>query len=311
MKNLITKISLLGLMFIFVFACGVSGKGEKYKFEFNFEKGSTFKQKTLTESKSSQELMGQKMESTIAMTADMSFDVKDFENNLYKVDMKYDAVKMDMLIAGMSLSFDSNTTEDKAYGQNMSPIFKAMVNIPFEVEMNKKGKVFSVTGFENITAAMLDAMSELDENTTNQMLQQIGNSYSEESIKSTLEQSFAYFPENEVAAGDTWKKDMDINIMNTTINVTMNITLEKVVDNIASLKAEGTIKTVKDIIQDLNGIEAKTSLSGNQTINLQIDLKTCWIVSGEIRQSLVGETNAMGMKIPITTVNTTTIKGEQ
>ncbi|MDR2293533.1 MAG: DUF6263 family protein [Prevotellaceae bacterium] len=310
MKNLITKTGLLGLTLMFVFACGVSGKGEKYAFEFNLEKGATLKQKTLVESKSTQDVMGQKIENVIAMTSEMSFDVKDFENNVYTIDMKFDALKMDMTMAGMSFSFDSNTTEEKAYGQNMSPIFRAMANIPFEITMNKKGKVLSVTGFENITAAMSDAMSELDENTKTIMLQQIGNSYSEEAIKSTLEQSISYFPENETAVGDSWKKNIDVSVLNTSLTATMNFTLEKVVDNIASLKAEGTIKTDRDIIQNMNGIEAKTSLAGNQTINLQVDLKTGWIISGEIQQSLSGETNAMGIKIPITTVNTTTIKGE-
>jgi hypothetical protein len=310
MKNLITKIGLLGLMLMFVFACSVSGKGEKYAFEFNLEKGSTLKQKILVESKSTQDVMGQKMESIIAMTSEMSFDVKDFEDNIYTVDVKFDAVKMDMTMMGTSLSFDSNTTEEKAHGQNMSPIFRAMTNIPFQVKMDKKGKVLSVTGFENITAAISDATSELDENTKSLMLQQIESSYSGEAIKSTLEQSFSYFPENEIAVGESLKKDLNISIMNTNITTEMNITLEKVVDNVASLKAEGTIKTGKDIVQNINGIEAKTSLAGDQTINLQVDLKTGWIISGEIQQSLHGETNAMGIKIPITTVNTTTIKDE-
>ncbi|MDR2065121.1 MAG: DUF6263 family protein [Prevotellaceae bacterium] len=310
MKNLITKIGLLGLTLMFMLACGVSCKGEKYTFEINLEKGTVLKQKILFESKSTQDVMGQKMESIITMTSEMSLDVKDFEDNVYTINMKFDALKMDMKMAGISLSFDSNTTETKARGQNMSPIFRAMINIPFEVKINKKGKVFSITGFENITAAMLDAMSELDENTKNIMTQQIGNSYSEETMKSTLEQSFSYFPENETAVGDSWKKDMDINIMNTAIKTSMNITLEKVVDNVASLKAEGTIKTDRDIVQNMNGIETKTSLTGNQTMNLQVDPKTGWVISGKMQQSLTGETNAMGMKIPITTVNTTTIKGE-
>ena len=103
MKHLKTKIGITGLILMLVFAC----KSNKYSFEYNLEKGATYKQILSTESKSTQSVMGQEMNTVINITVATSVDVNDVKDDSYIIDEKIDAMRMDMEIMGSKVSFSN------------------------------------------------------------------------------------------------------------------------------------------------------------------------------------------------------------
>jgi len=302
MKNLVTKISITGLILMLAIACksgnnATNNDSEKYTIEYNLPQGETLKQIVSMESRTTQKLMGQEMESVIIMTMSSSFNVKGTDADNYLVDMTYDAIRMDVSVMGNSVSFDSNTDEEKAFGQNLSPVFKAMTNIPIDLKINRQGKVELVNGYDKILDAMSDAASELDETTKKAMFQEFDNQFSDKAIKEMFEKTVMYFPPNPVAIGETWNIKTQIT-QSFPIDVDMELTLTDVKDNVAIIEGTGNVST--NASQKMNGIQATITLKGTQTATIEIDTKTGWVINANVEQNLKG---AMGTKMPQTSVN--------
>jgi hypothetical protein len=313
MKQLKTKIGIAGLLLMLVFACKSNttekySNTEKYSFEYNLEKGTTYKQILSTESKSTQTAMGQEMNSVINMTVAISIDVKDLKADSYIIDEKIDALRMDMEMMGTKVSFDSNTDEEKSRGNDISPVFKAMTNIPIEVEMNKQGQINYISGFDEISESVNASLSEADEETKQILLQQLEQQFSDEMIKNIIVQAVPFYPKNPVAVGDKWDINESLQSMELNFKTNMTMVLESVSDNVATIKGTGTVETPEGgIVSENNGVQSKVVLKGSQDATLTINLNTGWIINGEIVQNLKGHNEVMGMKLPMTTINTTRI----
>ena len=305
MKHLIKKISIAGLILMLAFACksGNNGNSEKYTFEYNLPQGEIFKQVVSMESKTTQEFMGQKMKSDINMNMSSLYHINDVNDDNYIVTMTMDAIRMDMSVMGMTVSYDSDTDEEKAYGQNLSPVFKAMTNIPVEVEINRNGEMKSAKGFEKILDAMNEAASELDEETKELFFKEIHKQFSDKAIKESFEQSTMYLPKKPVAIGEKWNMEVKT-VASYAFDIRMELQLISVNDNVAIIEGTGKVSTSSGgMEQEVNGIETKINLSGTQTATIEIDTQTGWVINAIIEQDMKGKIEAMGMEIPQNTVN--------
>ena len=305
MEKIKTKIGIIGLILMLAIACksGNSEKNtsEKYTFEYNLPQGETFKQIVSMESKTTQQYLGDKMESVINVNMSSSFKVKDTDADNYLVDMTYDAVRMDMSVMGEYVSFDSDTDEEKAFGLNFNPIFKAMTNIPIELRINKNGRVESVSGYEKILDAMNYAASEIDETTREAMMQGFSSQFSDNAIRETFELTGMYLPPHPVSIGETWNIKAQ-STLNVPIEIDMEMKLTEVNDNVVIIKGTGSISS--DSKEEINGIKAANiKLKGTQTITIEIDAKTGWVKNADIVQNLKGATEAGGIKISQNSVN--------
>ena len=304
MKN-ITKTSIFTLLIVLFCACkGGNNSSEKYTFEYNLEKGTTLNQNMIMESKTTQNAFGQEMKSVININTKRSYNVIDIQDDsIYIMNMKHDAIRMDIDMLGTILTLDSNTAEEKVTSENLSPIFKSIIGILLEVAIDKHGEVQSVSGFEHITNAMKAAMEDFDEDTQDETMQQFEDQFSLNALKALFE-SAAYLPKQPVAVGEEWSSVVDILIGNISIKTNAKIKLKSVNENIATLEVKGSIATPKEgIAQEINGMAGKTTLKGTQNATIKIDLTNGWTVNAEITQKLDGENEIMGMKIPITAEN--------
>ncbi|MDR3227166.1 MAG: DUF6263 family protein [Prevotellaceae bacterium] len=310
MKNLTTKIGLSVAAVLLMFACGgnsnKNNNGETYTLEYNFQEGDVLKQTMSIESKSTQELPQQKMDSKLLVSMGMIFEVKSIENDVYVMNVQYNSVKMDMEMMGVSISFDSNTAEEKATEQDMSPVFKAMTGVQMEMKIDRQGNVQSVTGFEKIHQNMADATSLLDEETRNSIINDLEKQFSESTLQGSFKQISSFMPKTPVAIDDEWKVDIngDALGMGSDIKTKLTMKLISVADNIATLEGKGSVES------DVHNDGSHVTLKGEQTITMQIDLNTGWTINSTGTQNLKGKNEYMGMKYPMTTVNITKITNE-
>ena len=313
MRNIISKICVVSLILIVAFSCKKSDNsdnsvsndnGEKYTIAYNLPQGETFKHRMSVESKTSQEVMGQKMEAVFNMNMEMSYYVKNVDDDNYTIDMTYNTISINMDAMGMNLSFDSNTTEEKATHQNLSPIFRAMTNTPVEMEINKHGETKSVKGFEKIYESVANATSELDAMTKEQMLAQSKEQFSEQALTEIMNQTSAVFTKEPVAVGEKWIANIE-RTPNVPVATTMELKLVSVKDNIATIEGAGDISTGPEgITKEKNGVQAVLKLNGTQTVTTTLDLATGWVVEANVTQNIEGTIEVEGMKIPQNTVNT-------
>ena len=315
MKQFTIKISLFSLFLIILLsACGggdsnkkANNNGEKYTLEYKLAKGDTFKQNVATDMNMSQEAMGQQIEIGIKMNMGMHYDVIDVQDSSIALEMKFDEMKMSMTSPMGAIEYDSNTTEEYATLQDMGPMFKAIIGIPVEIIVDKTGDVKSAKGFEKLADAMIVSLSNnFDASTKEQMVTQFGEQFSEESIKSMLNAS-GNLPDKPVAIGDKWNINMSTKNGNIEMIVNMEMVLKSVENNVATIEGEGSLGTDEPVIQDANGMEVKITMKGTQKSIVKIDMNTGQTISAVVDQNVTGESEVMGMKVPMKMKIKTTI----
>ena len=304
MNTFKTKFHFLGLFLALVlFSCNSK---EKYNLEYKLAEGDNFKQSMKIASTISQ--MGQKMQ--MDMDVSLLFDIKKLENDIYTVELSYEKIKMDMDMGMAKISFDSETDTEFATLEDMSPIFRAMTGVPMTIQMSKKGKVQSVNGFEKIVESMTQSIdAEIEEAVKDQILSQMQGQFSEEAVQSLFTNISSYFPQEDVAIGDSWVSQSTIDNNGMQMTSTLNLTLKNVEGNTAELICSGEVSTPEEgIIQNSNGMEVTVVMSGTTEGSIFIDLNTGITAKGDLVQKLTGKSTVMGMDIDQEIENNITIR---
>jgi hypothetical protein len=307
MKHLILKISALSLVLMLVlFSCGSK---EKIVLEYNLKQGDILKQNMVMNVDLVQKMMGQEMKISLTMEMRMTFEVKECQDDNYTLEVKFKELKMN---TGMgNISFDSNTTEDVATIANMSPMFKAIVDKPFEIVMTKTGKAKSVKGLETLIDGMFNSFDEsVPEDTRQQLIEQFGSQFSEESLKSQFEQYSGYFHGKPVGIGDSWNTKVSTAAVNFAMDIDVKSTLKSIEDNAVNLDIDGTVSTPEGYEQEVNGTKAKISLKGTQKGTFKMNKNTGWVISSDMTTAFNGEIVVGETKVPIYAVSKITVTGE-
>jgi hypothetical protein len=295
-------------MFI-LFSCGDK---EKITLEYNLKQGETLKQNMVMNMDMVQNMMGQEIKISIAMTMKMAFDVKESQGDDYTLEVKFKNIKTDMGIPGMgNISFNSDTPDDVATQTNINPMLKAVIDQPFEFVMDKTGKAKSVKGVDKLLEAMLGSFDEsVPEATRQQLIGQLGSQFSNEAFKSQFEQSTGYFPDKPVATGESWNIKIQTMASNFSANIDSKVTLKSIENNEINLNIDGTVSTPEGYEQEVNGMKTKVTLNGTQKGTLKVNKNTGWVIFSDLTMNFNGEVEVMGMKMPVYMVSKITVSGE-
>ena len=144
---------------------------------------------------------------------------------------------------------------------------------------------------------------EIDEMAKGMMMQMVESQASDEVVGQLLERTSEFYPTKEVSVGESWNVDSKVNTNGISINANSKITLKSVDADVATLEVDGTISTPEGgITQNMQGMTATVNMTGTQKGTLKINLKNGFPVGSDIEQNLEGETEVMGMKMPMTVV---------
>lgn len=303
MKQLHVRI-LLVLLFVGTANLVFSSERKTYRLEYNLKKNQSYKQRMHMAMEISQEVMGQKIDITTDTRMETTYLVKKVSKDLITLDFMYDNIrsitKTDA--GGMKMEIDSDTPRQDSVSSplDLGAIYKAITGIPVSVNMTKKGKVQSVSGTDKWSEAILSTIDSHNQSAqAEQLTSQIARQFNETAIKQQIEQVSTYFPEKDVAIGDTWKTMMEVrNPYVVTSN--MDMKLLEVDGNIATIEGNGVIFTPEEVITEEQGIQVRMNLTGTQSSIIKLDLKTGWPVDGKVVIEMEGEGEAMGVKIPVT-----------
>jgi hypothetical protein len=292
---------------LILFSCG---NKEKITLQYNFKQGEVLKQNMVMNMDLVQKIMDQEVkimdqEVKISLTMGMktTFDVKERHENSYTLEVKYKELKVDVSIPGVdsgTISFDSNTDEDVATEANLGAMFKAIIDKPFEVVMDKTGKVESVKGLDTFLESMINTFDDnVPEEIRQQMVTQFGTQFSEEAFKSQFEQNTGYLPDKPVSVGDSWENKMAAMASNFRLNINTTSTLKSIEDNVVNLSLEGTVSVPEGYEQEISGMTTKVSLKGTQKGTLKLNKDTGWIISSNMALNFNGEIEIGGIKAPV------------
>lgn len=306
MKNYFIKSGLL--LFIFLMFFSSCSNKEKYTLEYNFNKDDSFRQHMTVQTNVMQNQNGKDMNITSLMQVNLLFTLVEADKDTYTMEVIYEFISMEMDLNGTKIFLKSNTENDIATPMHMDPLFKSMIGIPVKLVTDKKGNMQSVSGFDKIMESMMSSVQEdVDTSVKDQMFAVIKQQASEEALKSMFDNMFSYFPEKDVAIGDSWtinKKASASNGVNVNMSSVLNLTLKDVENGTAILVCNGTLSTPKEgIDSETMGMSTNTILNGTQEGTILIDMGTGITTNMNIVQNFEGKTTVGELEVPQTFVN--------
>ncbi len=267
-------------------------QAQSYKLSFNPGNNDKFDMKSEIKVKIVQSMMGQEMEINMNSDIDNLYEVTNASGDTKEVKIKYKRLKTAMEMMGQTMTMDSDSP-DKDNPQNK--IYAALKENVISALVRPNGEIVELKGVEDLVKKF--------ENYSEAELQGVKNYISKESIKGSFEQSFKWYPENEVKVGDSWTTVTTISSPYE-LKSNNNYTLTKVENNIGFLTVKSDMTTDGPQKMESNGMEMEIYLTGKNDGEMQVDMKSGMPVSSNMVQNLSGKMEIMGQEVPISISNT-------
>jgi hypothetical protein len=288
-------------------------QAKKYDISLNLEEGKTYTLNSKSSLIVTQSYKGNEMKITMNLDFGIDYTVKTAGNNEFVLDVKYTDLGMLMDMPQGKLDYSSGKEVSDTLNDLMSIMFDNMVGKSFEMTLDNKGKVKSVSGFDKIIAHLFDNLPSSIDMQKDQLMGQMNNAFGEDSFKQNMEAATAIFPDKPVKVGDTWEIETTIN-STIEFNIKNVYTLEKVTKEFYLVKAIGSIGTAQSLeFMERNGVFVKQELSGASESEISLNKKTGWIQLSEVKQDINGTTymkqteDGEVMEMPIKLDGVTTI----
>ncbi len=263
-----TKLSALLAIILLVFTGNV--KAKDILLRFNLQKGSIYEMTMNMTNNIDQQVMGQKMK--IDQTMEMVFSYQVLEvlpNANFAIEYSMQKMKLSMKINDKEMGFDSDSIDEN---NPASKVLAAMKSAKLKIEMNARGQVQKIEGIDSFA-------KEFSGNP--QMSKMMSMFSSDKSFESFINQTFNYFPENEVKEGSKWTASLNLPAM---MNMATNINFE-----VASVKKDNVLLNMNSDVNmdspiEQNGMKINMKMTGTQTGTMNIDPNDGWIRSSNLNQ---------------------------
>jgi hypothetical protein len=266
------------------------------KLSFNPEKGETYSYLFKMEQIGKQTVNGQEIPINTSMDMLLAMDVTEKSSSEVRVTNVYKELALSVVTPMTTINYNSKNPADdlpepeKLISQIMGSLIAKTLNVVFEPD----GSVKSISGFQEIVA-------EIQKNTNpaaQQMSTMLLQSFSDEAMKKMFEQSFNFYPQKEIKAGDTWESDFSFAVAGINSDTKNTYTLQSVKDNTALIDVI-SVSAMKP--------EAESDLSANAKGEITLDIKTGMLESSAMTQTINGKLNMQGAEIVIDIVSKATI----
>lgn len=287
---------ILNMKKVFLVACitlSVSGFAQKVSNKLSFQKGQKLEVTTEMNRSSTQELMGQSMESTMKTSNTNVYEVSDATPANALVNVSVKKVKLDMSLMGRNESFDSDKPDDVK--SDIGKMMGSALNQKYTMTVDAAGSVTAVKEDEN-----KQKNKSGDESAgLGMFLGTMGTGTSMPKVgDATL---FKILPDKEVGKGDTWKTES----ADESGKKTTTYTITDITDNdiLIDFTEDGTLNTKQQIMGQDAAFEVKSKSSGK----IVLDRKTGLLKQKTFDTTSDESMSAGGMSIPSKGKTTTTI----
>jgi len=297
--------------FVFILFC--SACFAQNKIELNLTKGQVYMQKTSMVMGIKQTMNSQDVLINVTLNGTTSYKVTDLKDGVYDIDVAYKTLYIKSeLPDGKSLIFDSEK-QDKTDTMSMS--MAVMKDKPFHMKMNRQGKLLAVSNIDNLYSSIFAAFPKLSALQKQKLKTQIEQSFGEKAFKDNLQNMMAFYPQNSVVKGSKWGTNSTATSANMEMQVSNNFTLDDVTESqyIISGTSKITVPNA-DVFKEINGMSAKTNMSGNVTTKMKVNKKTGWIEESTSQMNTKGAVTfkasdkmPKGMTIPMEITAKTTL----
>lgn len=239
----------------------VSPVKESVLLKFNFQKGRVYNYAMNFDI--SQNNGEQKRSSVMKWNYDM--EVLDSQKDMKTIKTTYKRIEMTMNMGGGLMEFSSEKkVEAMDLMQLPSKMFGVIKGKSFTMQVNQKGEIVSVTGFDKIGEAVLTETN-LPAQMKPMLEQNFKKQFGDENVKEMFSQWFSVYPNKAVKIGDSWKSETAITGLNQSAATTY------------------TVKNIKGNQVFISGI-SKLADGRSFLSKLIIDARTGLMISGTFDQ---------------------------
>jgi hypothetical protein len=186
----------------------------------------------------------------------------------------------------------------------MSQALAPLLDKPFQVKMDARGKVTEITGLDALLASLLDKPG----------MSQFTQAFGSDALKQNIENTTALFPDHPVAEGDSWVQEIAQNV-GMPVKMKTTYTFRGIEEGDWKITAASTVEVPGGTIE-MNGMQVKCDLAGTSTSEFRLDKATGWITNGKMTMNMKGtiqipgnEQMPNGMSIKMDVASTSTITG--
>jgi hypothetical protein len=234
--------------------------------KFNFQRGRTYNYAMTFD------INQKKGDQSRASTMKWNYDMRviDEKNDLKTIKTTYRRIDMTMDMGNQKMEFSSEKEVDAMdFMQLPSRMFGIIKGKSFTMQVNEKGEVVSVSGFDKIGEAVVGEMN-VPEEMKAMMRQNFQKQFNDDAAKQMFSQAFEIYPNKYVKVGDKWKANSSIAALKQ--DVTTVYTVKNIKGNRVFVNGESKLKS------------SDGKPSGTQTSKLIIDAKTGLMIDGVFDQ---------------------------
>lgn len=249
-----------------------------YKYDFSITSDQIINQK----------IGGQDVHLTQNIGTDYTFDITEGHSGEKDIKVTYNRIFIKSIAMGTTMTFNSDDQDST----KKNP-FSGLKGASFFMTVTPNGGIKTVAGIEKMLDNMAVKMSN-DTNEIKQIKNELGKQFSAEVVKQTMESSFKIYPDRAVKIGDSWTVDTKMQ-MSMPIETITQYTLKEVKDGIAILSVKGTLVSKGNF--EAMGNKMETDLSGTNSGETSLDIKTGIVLNSHLRIELYGKMKSMGKDI--------------
>lgn len=300
----ITRITVLIATFLTVF----SANARTVKLEYNLSKGNLYDvtmntDQTIAITKPN----GMKMEMKQNIMFNYDYKVTDVsDEDWIKIKVTYKRVKFSQIMPMMSVSFDSENPPEQIPPQAQA--FNALAGLSFDLSFTRDGKKVEIEGLTDMMDQMVDKMNIPEEQKTMKK-RQLKTMFGGKAFKNQIRQQIDVFPEEKVAVGDSWLKEVDA-VASFPMHISTEYTLEKIEKEKVIVDISSDIKTLKN--PDSDSLPTpKAELSGEQNGKIEFDRKSGMVIESVFKQNIKGQMTLGNKKQPMAVKSKVTVTSEK
>ncbi len=259
------KLTMIACVYILLFTIFTVFGAEKTLMKMSFEEGKVLNYIILQEQSMSQELMGQKIDTT--MTSEMGMTMKIealITEDQAVIVSQYDYIKMNMQFADQLLSFDSRKPEDDM--MDMAEYLTPMIGKELRMTLSSSGEVLEITGLDEI----------MNDMPLGEMREQFSEIFNFEQM---MKQTWSFYPGDPVAIGETWRQKMEMELPYAfTIDAIYEFTGQDENYNYLSMNGDMIINMDSNTMGlQMEGMEITMDFNGEMQQEMKVDQKTGWL----------------------------------
>lgn len=275
-----------------VFLVGCKSEKE-YTLKMRLSKGDHFSQKQKSDMKMSFAMMGQNFDSKMKMDGAMDFDVLDSTATENNIRVTYTKMEMSSEMGGIN-GAPTQAADSMARIQAKNIEGRSII-----LTLDKQNKITNVSGFDSIYSAQAK-----DE----KIVKMMKEFFSKESVNSMFGYLFNMYPNHPVKIGDSWKKQMEMNMAGLEMTIDYTYTLTDVKDNKANIKIDGIIKGNGKM--KVMAMELDAKMDGSQKGTMAVNLENGYMGDGNYKMDMKADIDIKGQKMSMKMNGDYLIKGE-